>query len=175
MPFIHRTKSCSFAHIRDLRRIRNTLDHSTTCTIATSLIHSKLDYCNSLFLNLNCQQTNRLQLILNSTARAVTKHLNTIISLLISNLFTGSKSHNAYNTKFSLTYKSLQFKQPSSILDLLKIQPTHSTRSSAVVTLQRPSNPSRLLGEALNREKRLTLAERGSVVNGEYYDVFGCV
>ena len=44
----------------------------------------------------------------------------------------------------SLTYKSLQFKQPSSILDLLKIQPTHSTRSSAVVTLQRPSNPSRL-------------------------------
>ena len=72
------------------------------------------------------------------------KHLNTIISLLISNPFTGSKSHNAYNTKFSLTNKSLQFKQPSSILDLLKIQPTYSTRSSAVVTLQRPSNPSRL-------------------------------
>ena len=44
----------------------------------------------------------------------------------------------------SLTYKSLQFKQPSSILDLLKIQPTHSTRSSAVVIHQRPSNPSRL-------------------------------
>ena len=44
----------------------------------------------------------------------------------------------------SLTYKSLQFKQLSSILDLLKIQPTHSTRSSTVVTLQRPSNPSRL-------------------------------
>ena len=72
------------------------------------------------------------------------KHLNTIISLLISNLSTGSKSHNAYNTKFSLTYKSLQFKQPSYILDLLKIQPTHSTRSSALVTLQRPSSPSRL-------------------------------
>ena len=65
------SKTC-FAHIRDLRRIRNTLDHTTACTIATSLIHSKLDYCNSLFLNLNCQQTNRLQLILNSTARAVT-------------------------------------------------------------------------------------------------------
>ena len=31
-----------------------------------------------------------------------------------------------------------------SILDLLKIQPTHSTHSSAVVILQRPSNPSRL-------------------------------
>ena len=40
--------------------------------------------------------------------------------------------------------EKLLFKQPSSILDLLKIQPTHSTRSSAVVTLQRPANPSRL-------------------------------
>ena len=66
------SKTC-FAHIRDLRRIRNTWAHTSACTIATSLIHSKLDYCNSLFLNLNCQQTNRLQLILNSAARAVTK------------------------------------------------------------------------------------------------------
>jgi len=33
---------------RDLRRIRNTIDQTTTCTIATSLIHSKIDYCNSL-------------------------------------------------------------------------------------------------------------------------------
>ena len=37
------SKSC-FSHIRDLRRIHNTLDHKTACTIATSLIHSKLDY-----------------------------------------------------------------------------------------------------------------------------------
>ena len=41
--------------------------------------------------------------------------------------------------------KSLQYNKPSSIFsDLLTIQPTHSTRSSAVVTLQCPSNPSRL-------------------------------
>jgi len=42
----------SFLSIRDLRRIRNTLDHTTARTIATSLIHSQLNYCNSLFLNL---------------------------------------------------------------------------------------------------------------------------
>ena len=42
-------KSC-FQSIRDLRRIRNTLDHSTAQTVAVSLIYSKLDYCNSLFL-----------------------------------------------------------------------------------------------------------------------------
>ena len=133
------SKTC-FAHIHDLRRIRNTLDPTTACTIATSLIHSKLDYC-----NLNCQQTNRLQLILNSTARAVTQtpKYNHITPHLKSLYWLKTTQRIQYKI-LSLTYKSLQFKQPSSILDLLKIQPTHSTRSSAVVTLQRPYNPSRL-------------------------------
>jgi len=65
-------KSC-FLSIRDLRRIRNTLYFSTARTIATSLIHSKLDYCNSPFLNLPQSQLGRLRLILNSSARAVFK------------------------------------------------------------------------------------------------------
>ena len=65
-------KSC-FLNIRDLRRIRNTVDQTTACTIATALIHSKIDYCNSLLLNLPAAQTNHLQLVLNSAARAVTK------------------------------------------------------------------------------------------------------
>ena len=84
------SKSC-FYHIRDLRRIRNTIDRSTACTIATSLVHSKVDYCNSLFLNLPSSQTNRLQLILNAAARAVTKTplLNFITYLLLSSLFIG--------------------------------------------------------------------------------------
>jgi len=42
-------------------------------TIATSLIHFKADYCNSLTCNLPATQTNRLQLVLHSAARAVTK------------------------------------------------------------------------------------------------------
>ena len=129
----------------DLRRIRNTLDHKTACTIATSLIHSKLDYCNSLYLNISNQQLNRLQLILNSAARAVTKtpkfhhitpHLKSLHWLKI--------TQRIQYKILSLTYKSLQYNNPSSISDLLTIQPTRSTRSSAVVTLQRPSNPSRL-------------------------------
>ena len=88
---------------------------------------------------------NELQLILNSTARAVTKtpKYNHITPHLKSLPWLKITQRIQYKI-LSLTYKSLQFKQPSSILDLLKIQPTHSTRSSAVVTLQRPSNPSRL-------------------------------
>jgi len=36
------SKSC-FHNIRDLRRIRNAIDQTTACTIATSLIHTKVD------------------------------------------------------------------------------------------------------------------------------------
>jgi Reverse transcriptase (RNA-dependent DNA polymerase) len=71
------SRSC-FMHIRDLRRIRPMLDFKTASTIATSIVHSKLDYCNSLFLNLESTQIKRLQPIQNSLTRAFTrtpKHL----------------------------------------------------------------------------------------------------
>src|SRR6218665_4019908 len=66
------SRSC-FVHIRDLRRIRPMLDLKTASTIATSIVHAKLDYCNSLFLNIDVTQINRLQAIQNALARAVTK------------------------------------------------------------------------------------------------------
>ena len=40
--------SC-FYHIRDLRRIHSVLDFDMARTIGTSLEHSRLDYCNSLY------------------------------------------------------------------------------------------------------------------------------
>ena len=64
-------KSCLF-HVRDLRRLRPILDHNTDRTFATALVHSKLDYCNSLFFNLPSCQLDRLQLVLNSAACSVT-------------------------------------------------------------------------------------------------------
>ena len=129
-----------------LRRILSTLDHKTACTIATSLIHSKLDYCNSLYFNINSQQLNKLKLILNSAARAVTKtpKFHHIIPHLKSLHWLKIEQRIQYKILSLTTYKSLQYNKPSSISDLLTIQPTRSTRSSAVVTLQRPSNPSRL-------------------------------
>src|SRR6218665_2971522 len=51
------SRSC-FMHIRDLRRIRPMLDLKTASTIATSIVHAKLDYCNSLFLNIDVTQIN---------------------------------------------------------------------------------------------------------------------
>ena len=60
-------------HIRQLRCIRPYLDTKTASTIATAIVHSKLDYCNSLYHNLPKCQITRLQQIQNSLARAVVK------------------------------------------------------------------------------------------------------
>jgi len=45
---------------------------------------------------------------------------------------------------FSLTYKTLQSQKPSYLYSLLNLQPNTSTRSSTVITLQRPPVNSRL-------------------------------
>ena len=53
--------------------IRPYLVTKTASTITTSIVHSKLDYCNSLYHNLPKSQTTRLQQIQNSLARVVVK------------------------------------------------------------------------------------------------------
>src|SRR6218665_3655649 len=55
----HLSRSC-FMHILDLRRIRPMLDLKTASTIATSIVHAKLDYCNSLFLNIDITAASKL-------------------------------------------------------------------------------------------------------------------
>ena len=48
-------------------------DSKTASTIAASIVHSKLDYCNSLYYNLPKSQINRLRQIQNCLARTVVK------------------------------------------------------------------------------------------------------
>jgi hypothetical protein len=138
------SKSCLY-DIRSLKRLRSTIDQSTARIIATALIHSKLDYCNSLLLNLPASHLNRLQLVLNSAARAVTRtskfgH----ISPIIKDLYWLKINERIKYKILSLTYKILITNQPSYLRSLLEFQAARSTRSSSVITLIRPSNPSRL-------------------------------
>jgi len=106
------SKSC-FLSIRALRRIRNTLDHTTAHTIATFLIHSKLDYYNSLFLNLPQSQVNRLQLILNSSARAVSHPNSATFTPLLKSLHWLKIEQRIEYKVLSITYKTLLSGQPS--------------------------------------------------------------
>ena len=80
------SKSC-YSHIRQLHCIRHYLDSKTASTIASSIIHSKLD-CNPLYYNPPKSQINRLQQIQNCLARTL---LNLLISHPSSDLCTGSR------------------------------------------------------------------------------------
>ena len=137
-------KSCYY-HIRQLRCIRPYLNTKTASTIATSNVHSKLDYCNSLYQNLPKCQITRLQQIQNSLARAVVKapKFSHTTPILRSLHWLKITEHIAY-LQSTLTYKVLTTTQPSYLHNLITFQPPHSTRSSSLVTLARPSSSSSL-------------------------------
>jgi hypothetical protein len=114
IPQISSLSSNCFYHIRDLRRIRPFIDFKTASTIATSIVHSKLDYCNSLYHNLHQTQINRLQLIQNALARTVTRtpkshHISPVIKSLH---WLKVKERIEYKVIY-LTYNTLQLSQPS--------------------------------------------------------------
>ena len=64
--------SC-FYHMRDLRRIRRHLDLNSAKLLATALVSSRLDYCNSLVYGIADIDLTRLQRVQNQLARLVTK------------------------------------------------------------------------------------------------------
>ena len=67
--FISKTCRCCFYHIRDLRRIRRFISLSLAKSIATALVSSRLDYCNSLLYNTANKDIATLQNVRNYLAR----------------------------------------------------------------------------------------------------------
>lgn len=129
------SKSC-FYHIRNFRRIRTCIDRSTAITIATSLLHSKLDYCNSLFLNLPACKLNKLQSVLNSAARAIAMAAKySHITPIVKSLHWLKITERIHYKILSLTYQVLQFSEPSYLHKLLSVQNTINTHSSSSITI----------------------------------------
>lgn len=90
-----------------IRSIRFMLDFRTTSTIATCIVHSKLDYCNSLLPNLESTCTKRLRFILNSLAQAITRtptHLHMTSILLFLWPVALFSTWNSHIFAWSLTY-----------------------------------------------------------------------
>ena len=140
---ITKISQACFFHIRDLRRIRPYLCLQTAATIGTALVQSKLDYCNSLFLNLPACEIDRLQLLQNSLARAVYRcsKYSHVTPLLKSLHWLKIRERIIYKAA-SLTYKCITTSKLDYLTELLTIQEPGRTRSSKFVTLQRPCNPS---------------------------------
>ena len=58
-------------HIRNFRRIRNSLDLNSAKLLANALVTSRLDYCNGLLYGINKGLSKKLQMVQNSLARVV--------------------------------------------------------------------------------------------------------
>ena len=111
------SKSCYY-HIRQLRCIRPYLDNKTASTIATSIVHCKLDYCNSLYYNLPKFHLTRFQQIQNSLARAPkSSH----ITLILRSLHWLKINERIEYKLLSLTYKVLTTTQPSYLHNLITV------------------------------------------------------
>jgi len=138
------SKACYY-HIRQLRCIRPYLDFNTACSIATSIVHSKLVYCNSLYYNLPKSQITRLQQIQNSLAHVVVQAPKCChITPILRSLHWLKITERVEYILLSLTYKVLSTTQPLYLHNLISVQPPRSTRCSSLVTLARPPTSSSL-------------------------------
>jgi len=110
-----------------------------------ALIHSKIDCCNSIFLNLPRSQLHYLHLNLNSVACAVSiTSWFTHISLVLKSLHWLKIDKRIHYYILSINYKTLQSHNSSYLHNLLQVQSDTRNRSSATVTLTRPTVSSRL-------------------------------
>ena len=116
--------------IRQIRRIRHSLDLNSAILVANSLVSSRLDYCNSLFYGLPKYSIKRLQLVQNSLARVVIpscKKYDHIKPVLTKLHWLPIEKRIEFKLA-TLTFKVLASDQPKYLSDLLHRKGT--TRSS---------------------------------------------
>ena len=112
-----------YYHIRELRCIRPYLNFKTASTIATSIVHSKHDYCNSLYYSLPKSQINCLQVIQNFLARAVVKAAKFYhVTPILKSLHWLKINERIEYKLLSLTYKTLT---TGTVYRLLFFRPWH--------------------------------------------------
>ena len=139
-PFLTRSVICLQILLfpyRQLRCIRPYLDSKTASTIATSIVHSKLDYCNSSLLQ--PAQVSDHPAPTDPELSCTSHHSHHIVSALLHWL---KITERIEYKLLSLTYKVLTTTQPSNLHNIISVQLFRSTRSSSFVTLARPSTSS---------------------------------
>jgi hypothetical protein len=132
-------RSCYY-HIRDLRRIRKHLSLDDAKCLATALVSTRLDYCNSLLRGIADKDLLKLQRVQNCLARVVTKSGRFAPSLPLRRSLHWLPISFRIEFKIGvLTYKALSTGQPSYLSSLLrKITPSRTLRSNKGKLLSLP-------------------------------------
>jgi len=66
---VSKTCSASFHWLRQLRRVRKSLDDGSAATLVHTFVTSRVDYCNALYAGAPKTVTDKLQRVLNAAAR----------------------------------------------------------------------------------------------------------
>ncbi len=148
----------------NISKIRKYLDNSSAHILIHALVHSHLDYNNSLLTGLPNRLVHKLQLVQNSAARVLCQvakgeHIRPVLSIM-------------FRIRFKvciITFKVLHASGPAYTRDLLKIKRSlYSLRSSAALTLEVPKTRHETLGDrsfmsAAPREWNTLPSERRSL------------
>ena len=130
----------SYFHIRALRHIRSSLTTEAAKTVASAIVGSRLDYCNSLLAGTSVSNLARLQLVQNTLARVVAQksrcdHITPVLSEL-------HWLPICYRISFkiaTISHRVLQFQQPSYLAALIpRYAPRRSLRSSSSLSISVP-------------------------------------
>ena len=120
-------KTCNF-HIRNLYMIKDLVNRKNLVTLVHSLIISKVDYCNSLFIGLPNVILKKVQSVLNRAARLIFNLPPRVptTSSLIELHWLPLKARIEFKICL-ITFKALKFNQPSYIRELLSFSSHEST------------------------------------------------
>ena len=131
--------SCIY-HIRDLRRIRRHLDLDSAKLLASALVSSLFDYCNSLLSGIAETDLTKLQRVLNRLARVVIKSPPCTRSVpLLRSLHWLPVKYRVHFKSCLLTYKALHEDQAVYLRSLIAISlPLRSVRLNRGITLSMP-------------------------------------
>ena len=122
-----------------------TFDFTTATTIATSLVHSRLDYCNSIYYGLSITQIKRLQYTHNGLARAVTRTPRYFyITPLLQSLHWLKVEQWILYKIISIIHNLLHVTEPKYLRRQIYIKPSGRSRSSDHLCLSLPPVSARL-------------------------------
>jgi Reverse transcriptase (RNA-dependent DNA polymerase)/Endonuclease-reverse transcriptase len=122
----------SYFHIRALRHIRKSLPYDVVKTVASSIVGSRMDYCNALFVGMSESNFSKLQRVQNALARVVLElsKFDHITPALIELHWLPVKHRVTFKLATS-TFKILQSGQPAYLRDLVNLyEPARTLRSS---------------------------------------------
>src|SRR5664279_2701900 len=142
-PHISHVAASCFGAMRQIRSIRRSLPPAALEMLVTSLVHSRLDYCNVVFAGLPSCDMRRLQSVLNSSIRLVTgaRRYDHVTSLLRERHWLPIVERVEYKL-CTLVFRCMQGNAPSYLVDHLQLTSSigqrTGLRSADTLTLDVP-------------------------------------